>query len=83
MNMVTGHMSLTLTCERINQVGIWKKVIVLHLEIKLSICTNPLSKLMLTYSRIAKFMGPIWGTDGPHVGPMNLAIRVVISTQLW
>ena len=33
--------------------------------------------------QIAKFMGPIWGPpgscrpDGPHVGPMNLAIRVM------
>ena len=33
-------------------------------------------------------MGPIWGLsapDGPHVGPMNLAIRVMMATQgaLW
>ena len=29
---------------------------------------------------ITKFMGPIWGPPGscgPHVGPMNLAIRVI------
>ena len=29
-------------------------------------------------------MGPTWGLsapDGPHVGPMNLAIRVSISTK--
>ena len=36
-------------------------------------------------SQIAKFMGPTWGPpgscrppDGPHVGPMNLAIRGVL-----
>ena len=31
-------------------------------------------------TQITKFMGPIWGRQdpgGPHVGPMNLAIRVI------
>ena len=33
----------------------------------------------ISYTQIAKFMGPTWvlsAPDGPHVGPMNLAIRV-------
>ena len=36
-------------------------------------------------AQIARFMGPTWGPpgscqppDGPHVGPMNLAIRVML-----
>ena len=29
-------------------------------------------------SQIAKIMGPIWGPAGPHVGPMNLAIRALL-----
>ena len=43
---------------------------------------KPLSEPKMV-TKIAKFMGPTWGppkglspSDGPHVGPMNLAIRV-------
>ena len=43
--------------------------------------------LQHNYTQITKFMGPTWDPpgscrppDGPHVGPMNLAIRV--STKL-
>ena len=38
-----------------------------------------------TVSQIAKFMGPTWvlsAPDGPHVGPMNLAIRDIIPQAL-
>ena len=43
----------------------------------------------LLWSQITKFMGPPWGPpswvlsapDGPHVGPMNLAIRVVVTVH--
>ena len=37
-----------------------------------------LTKRFIDTSQIAKFMGPTWvlsAPDGPHVGPMNLAIR--------
>ena len=33
-------------------------------------------------SQRAKLMGPTWGPPGPHVGPMNLAIRDVTVT-IW
>ena len=46
---------------------------------------NPVSIYAMKCSQIAKFMGPTRGPtwvlsapDGPHVGPMNLAIRVMI-----
>ena len=44
-------------------------------------CGTPwfLNDLQFFASQIAKFMGPTWvlsAPDGPHVGPMNLAIRV-------
>ena len=29
----------------------------------------------------AKFMGSTWGPPGPHVGPMNLAIRGLVCTM--
>ena len=29
-------------------------------------------------TQIARFMGPTWGPDWPHVGPMNLAIRATL-----
>ena len=38
-----------------------------------------------TYTQIARFMGPTWvlsAPDGPHVGPMNLAIQPNMQ-QLW
>ena len=38
-------------------------------------------------SQIAKFMGPTWvlsAPDGPHVGPMNLAIRgLPLKAHTW
>ena len=37
-------------------------------------------------SQIAKFMGPTWvlsAPDRPHVGPMNLAIRVKLIPSQW
>ena len=36
----------------------------------------------IQYTQIAKFMGHTWvlsAPDGPHVGPMNLAIRVLVQ----
>ena len=32
-------------------------------------------------TQIAKFIGPTWGPPGPHVGPMNLAIRLASLDQ--
>ena len=37
-------------------------------------------------SLIARYMGPIWGRKdpgGPHVGPMNFAIWVVFSNDVY
>ena len=47
--------------------------------------SGPSASLLLTYSDSKVHganVGPtwiLWATDGPHVGPMNLAIWVVIS----
>ena len=51
------------------------------------IAHNYLFYKFLETTQIAKFMGPIWGRQdpgGPHVGPMNFAIReyIVQSTSL-
>ena len=32
-------------------------------------------------SQIVKFMWPTWGPPGPHVGPMNLAIRAAFNVS--
>ena len=57
-----------------------------HLGQRQSKFWNPQAK----GTQIAKFMGPTWvlsAPDGPHVGPMNLVIRVTIShrrlTGVW
>ena len=33
-------------------------------------------------SQIAKFMGPTWAPDEPHVGPLNIAIREGLNTVM-
>ena len=34
-------------------------------------------------SQIARIMGPTWGPTGSHVGPIHLAIRVMIQYAQW
>ena len=38
-------------------------------------CPKICKCLLIKMPQIAKFTGPTWAPDGPHVGPMNLAIR--------
>ena len=74
--------SVAMDCE-----STWPMGIATVLERSLTI---PLHGPIGMHNQIAKFMGPTWGPsgsclppDGPHVGPMNLAIRVCLPIGVW
>ena len=46
----------------------WRSVVSKHADLG-----NP--RLRSISAQIARFMGPTWGPGGPHIGPMNRAIR--------
>ena len=50
-------------------------------------CSNWISIEAYTDSKVHRAnIGPIWvlsAPDGPHVGPMNFAIRVMTPTARW
>ena len=63
-----------------------------HLNVKAPICQKPLDTQVPMYNPDSKVhganMGPTWvlsAPDGPHVGPMNRAIResLICITQSW
>ena len=57
----------------------WDHVIIWQVVFQ-DISNTKLTGLPWMYSQTAKCMGPIWvlsAPDGPHVGPMNLAISAV------
>ena len=54
-----------------------------HLDILAYFITRRREKWVILYKDAATFTTPTWvlsAPDGPHVGPMNLAIRVVTRT---
>ena len=74
--------SVAMDCE-----STWPMGIATALERSLTI---PLHGPIGMHNQIAKFMGPTWGPsgscrppDGPHVGPMNLAMRVCLPIGVW
>ena len=87
--------NFTMTCVRIlvlefHVIGAIKWIKRQYKRKTIKFCRSWVAKSELAkFGQIAKFMGPTWvlsAPDGPHVGPMNLAIRVSVlgrSNLCW
>ena len=71
-------------CDKVHGVGHSEQLKIFKIWSKSPRCSK--SPWFTVYSQIARYMGPTWvlsAPGGPHVGPINLAIRIVLLPSRW